>query len=90
MNRSLRHLLHVFAAAAVTTAWLLAPCWILPARADDEFVGPFPSWRDAKRDYGAVAWMTPRSSATWRRSARPGSGNRATRQPVSRICRSTA
>jgi hypothetical protein len=21
---------------------------------DDEFVGPFPSWRDAKRDYGAV------------------------------------
>jgi len=54
MNRCLRRLLNIFATAAVTTAWLLVPCWTAPARADDEFLGPFPSWRDAKRDYGAA------------------------------------
>ena len=33
---------------------LLMHCLTVSATADDEFVGPFPSWRDAKRDYGAV------------------------------------
>src|SRR5436853_1576060 len=39
---------------------LLVPCSLLalllavPARAaEEEFVGPFPSWADVKRDYGA-------------------------------------
>jgi len=44
---------------------LRAGCWAVlilapavagaqPAALDEEFVGPFPSWRDLKRDYGAV------------------------------------
>jgi hypothetical protein len=36
-------------------AVLLVLCAVLPALgAPEEFVGPFPSWRDAQRDYGAV------------------------------------
>jgi hypothetical protein len=33
---------------------LLAPPCLAVAAPDEEFAGPFPSWRDVKRDYGAV------------------------------------
>ena len=37
-----------------TVLLALALATVMPAvSADDEFVGPFPSWRDAQRDYGA-------------------------------------
>jgi hypothetical protein len=33
---------------------LLLACASMLSAAEEEFVGPFPSWRDLKRDYGAV------------------------------------
>jgi hypothetical protein len=41
-----------FVVGAVSCLTLLLASPIMAA-ADDEFVGPFPSWRDLKRDYGA-------------------------------------
>ena len=36
-------------------AALLASCAVArAAEVPEEFVGPFPSWRDLRRDYGAV------------------------------------
>src|SRR5947209_5223052 len=51
MNPNLRHRLYaaVFAAAAAS-----APV-AAHAMGDEEFVGPFPSWANAKTNYGAVA-----------------------------------
>jgi hypothetical protein len=41
---------------ALALLFLIGAVAPLPARAapDEEFVGPFPSWRDLRRDYGAV------------------------------------
>jgi len=39
---------------AVAVVLLIAVCpWLASASAEEEFAGPFPSWRDARRDYGA-------------------------------------
>ena len=42
----------------LTLALLLAAALAVPgcawADAEEEFAGPFPSWRDLRRDYGAV------------------------------------
>jgi hypothetical protein len=42
-----------FRLRAGTTALLAALSCVMAAASEEEFVGPFPSWRDLKRDYGA-------------------------------------
>ncbi len=46
------HARHLVAVVVLTSAFTGTP--LVHARADEEFVGPFPSWRDLRRDYGAV------------------------------------
>ena len=47
--------------------------WALSASGDEEFVGPFPSWRDARRDYGARGDGQADDTAddVWRNLAQP-------------------
>lgn len=40
--------------AGLATALVLCATAPLSAQSDEEFLGPFPSWRDLRRDYGAV------------------------------------
>src|SRR5439155_11048530 len=40
-------------AILIMAGWL-APRATLAAQDDEQFVGPFPSWRDLRRDYGAI------------------------------------
>lgn len=54
MNRFPRRPIRSLALCAAVAACLLVPSTAVRAEGEEEFVGPFPSWRDAKRDYGAV------------------------------------
>lgn len=49
-----RRRIRSLASCAAVAACLLVPYTAARAEGEEEFVGPFPSWRDAKRDYGAV------------------------------------
>lgn len=45
---------HLGRSGAIAAVLLALPLPAWPAAADEEFVGPFPSWRDLRGDYGAV------------------------------------
>lgn len=53
--RTLHHPCPLPSAAALAVCVLFAGWFWMPASAlgNEEFAGPFPSWRNAQRDYGA-------------------------------------